>query len=259
MPDGRVTWTVLDARAEPVALARGWIVHLEQIHQAPSTIRCFARHVAELGEFLTAHEKKFEQITIQDYDQFLAWFERRRTMELSSPKLIPLHRPAPGRTRVSASLRNQVHMAVKSFYRHVANSERFEFDARTKLRQFDGERAYKTFLEHISRRRYMRRRDPYRQGSVDAAQKTIAMKRLLPEQVLALVRACHLVRDAFLVVLMYNTGIRIGEALGLHQIDVDISGKVIWIVPRADNEKRRTGEDQSRARSAGARIRRPHV
>jgi integrase/recombinase XerD len=76
LPDGRVSWTVLDEHAEPVAPVRAWLVHLEQIRSSPSTIERFAKHVAELGEFLPAREKAFEHITVHDYDQFGAWFER---------------------------------------------------------------------------------------------------------------------------------------------------------------------------------------
>jgi integrase/recombinase XerD len=142
LPDGRVSWTVLDERAEPVAPVRAWLLHLEQIRLSPSTVERFAKHVAELGEFLSAREKAFEQITVHDYDQFGAWFERRRIEGVASPKLIPISRPVTARVRISASLRNQAHMAVKSFYRYLTNNDRFEFDVQNKLRVYDRERTY---------------------------------------------------------------------------------------------------------------------
>ena len=43
-------------------------------------------------------------------------------------------------------------------------------------------------------------------------------------------------QDAFLIALLYNTGVRIGEALGLQHTDIDLKNKVIWIIPRDDNE-----------------------
>ena len=54
-------------------------------------------------------------------------------------------------------------------------------------------------------------------------------------------------RDAFLVTLLYNTGMRIGEALGLRHTDVDIEDCVIWVIPRDDNE------NGARAKSRRAR------
>lgn len=235
-PDGHVSWTVLDANDEPVEAARAWLMHLESIRMAPNTVERFAKHVAALGMFLSAHSKTFEEITIRDYDQFLAWLARERSgAEPSSPKLIPLPRAAAP-SSLSASLRNQIHMAVKSFYRNLANNERFEFEVRATRNGGQHAAAYKPFLAHISSRGYLRRKDAYRHGNIDLAQKRVTEKRLLPEQVLELVKACKLVRDAFLVVLLYNTGLRIGEALGLRHVDIDVSDKVVWVVPRTDNE-----------------------
>lgn len=235
LPNGRVSWTVLDADLETVESARTWLLHLESIRMSPNTIERSAKHVAALGFFLTARTKTFEQITIRDYDQFLAWLAHERRAAPSSPKLIPLPHAAP-HPPLSAALRNQVHMAVKSFYRNLANNERFEFDVRERRRPAHGAAAYKPFLEHISARWYMRRKDAYRHGDIGAAQKRVTEKRLTPEQVLQLVKECRLLRDAFLVVLLYNTGLRIGEALGLRHVDIDVSDKVFWVVPREDNE-----------------------
>jgi integrase len=236
-PDERVSWTVLDEAGATVESVRAWIVHLEQIRMSPNTIERCAKHVASLGAYLSARGKTFQQITVHDYDQFLGWLDLRRTGELASPNLIQFRRPtaAPGQ-RMSASLRNQVHMAVKSFYRNMVNSERFEFDVQRRQRAYDGERTYKPFLEHINRRRFARRKDSYQHGEIGAAQKAVSTKRLTPEQVLEIVKGCHLLRDAFLVVLLYNTGLRLGEALGLHHLDIDVAERVVWVVPRDDNE-----------------------
>jgi integrase/recombinase XerD len=235
-PDGRVSWTLLDNRDEVVAPARAWLIHLEQIRMSPNTIERFAKHVAALGAFLSARDRGFEQITVRDYDEFLAWCEVRRTGAIVSPKVVQLRASRAGSSRMSASLRNQIHIAVKSFYRNLVNDERFEVDVRQKLRVYDAEHTYKPFLEHISRRRATRRKDAYNRGRVDAAQRAISTKRLKPEQVLGLIESCRLLRDTFLVVLLYNTGLRLGEALGLRHADIDVSERVIWVVPRVDNE-----------------------
>ena len=235
-PDGRVSWTVLDDRGEVVAPVRAWLIHLEQIRMSPNTMERFAKHVALLGAFLGAREQRLEQITIKDYDEFLAWCEMRRAGQPASAKIVQLRPPTGVERRMSASLRNQIHIAVKSFYRSLVNNERFEVDVRHKLRVHDAERTYKPFLEHLSRRRSTRRKDAYNHGRVDVTQRAIASKRLTAEQVLKLIECCHLLRDAYLVVLLYNTGLRLGEALGLRHADVDLSERVIWVVPRANNE-----------------------
>ena len=112
---------------------------------------------------------------------------------------------------------------------------------------YDGHRIYKPFLEHISQRRTTRHKDRYLSGDLGRVQQQVLKKRLTPSEVLRLVEACGLARDAFLIVLLYNTGLRIGEALGLRHVDIDLAEKVIWVVPRADNA------NEARAKSGRTR------
>jgi integrase/recombinase XerD len=235
-PDGRVSWSMLDDLGETVGTVRAWVVHLEQTRMSPNTIERFVKHVADLGSFLHARGKGFDHIGVPDYDAFLAARERYGR-ELPSSKLVAI-RPLPhlGAGRMSPSLRNQIHLAVKSFYRHLVNNDHFEIEVRDRRREHASSHSYRPFLEHIQSRRRTRRRDAYNRGDFGHAQRRVAAKRLTPEQVLALVQSCHLLRDAFLVVLLYNTGLRIGEALGLRHVDVDVTERVVWVVPRDDNE-----------------------
>lgn len=52
---------------------------------------------------------------------------------------------------------------------------------------------------------------------------------------LALVEACEHLRDRFLLVLLAETGMRIGQALGLRHADFVSHRKEVRIVPRRDN------------------------
>jgi integrase len=55
------------------------------------------------------------------------------------------------------------------------------------------------------------------------------------EQIVALIEACQHVRDRFLLVLLAETGMRIGQALGLRHADFVSHRRELRIVPRADN------------------------
>ena len=96
-PDGTISWTVLDDEHRPIDAVRAWLDHLERIHMSPNTVSRFAKHMATLGTFLSARDKSFEQITIGDYDQFLAWLEHRRTHAVS-PNIIRFQRAAQARS-----------------------------------------------------------------------------------------------------------------------------------------------------------------
>jgi site-specific recombinase XerD len=230
-PNNRISWSVL-SNDITVDQLRNWIIHLEEINQSPNTIQAYARHMVRFGNYLEANAKTFKKICISDYDQFLQWLP----YALSNPEfpgnVVSLnHQPK----RLSPALKNQVHLAVKSFYRYLSGQPNFDFDSAEESTSYDSPERYKPFLEHINARRTTRTKDRYLHGDPGKAQRSVS-KRLTPENVLTLIKACHLIRDAFLVTLLYNTGMRIGEALGLRHTDIDLKDGVIWVIPRADNE-----------------------
>jgi len=58
---------------------------------------------------------------------------------------------------------------------------------------------------------------------------------LSAEQIVALVEACEYLGDRFLLVLLAETGMRIGQALGLRHADFVSHRRQLRIVPRPDN------------------------
>jgi integrase len=60
-------------------------------------------------------------------------------------------------------------------------------------------------------------------------------KTLTREQVQCLFDACTHTRDRFLLVLMYETGMRVGQCLGLTHADLSVEDATLSIVPRVDN------------------------
>jgi len=236
LPNNDLSWTVIDHNGNTIQEVRDWIIHLEETNASPNTIKAYSRHVSRLGSYLQAHKKTFKDITISHYDGFLKWLPWALS-ELPPPNENITSFDTQNITPVSASLKNQVHLSIKSFYKYLHGSEAFNFTvADNKHRAYDSQQAYKPFLEHINHRRTTRKKERYLSGDLIKVRKNISDYRLTPEEVLLLVKNCHLMRDAFLIVLLYNTGIRIGEALGLRHTDFDVTNEIIWVVPRNDNE-----------------------
>jgi integrase len=233
MPGGRRSWTVLDDHGEIVEWLRSWIVHLEQTRASPNTVRAYVHHVVDFANFLSANGASLREATVPLYDGFLAWRLVRRKDALPSPKLILLRKPEV--RMLAPATRNQIQLAIKSFYRFFNGTDDFVVDTVEVAKAYDGHRTYKPFLEHISQRRITRRKDRYLSGDPGGMQKQVLNKRMTSAEVLRLIEACGLARDAFLIVLLYNSGMRIGEALGLRHVDIDLAEKVIWVVPRDDN------------------------
>jgi len=232
-----ISWTVVDNDDNTVEPIRNWIIHLEEINYSPNTIQAYTRHVVRLANYLQTQNKTLDNITIPDYDSFLRWLTHSFESNESKPttNLVYFDRKSANK-KLSPEIKNQIHWAVKSFYRYLTNCQDFNFGLHDRNKYFEGNHNYKPFLEHINLRKATRKKDNYLNGDFSKVQKKVSDYRLKPEQVLELIKSCHLLRDAFLVTLLYNTGMRIGEALGLRHSDIDLNHSAIWIVPRSDNE-----------------------
>ena len=56
--------------------------------------------------------------------------------------------------------------------------------------------------------------------------------------------ACDRLRDRFLMALMFETGCRIGQALGLHHEDIDTDRRAVTLWPRDNNVNRARGKSR---------------
>ncbi len=88
---------------------------------------------------------------------------------------------------------------------------------------------YRPFLHHATGGRPVATR-PLRLRQARRLPRT-----LTEEQILALVEACDHLRDRFLLVALAETGMRIGQALGLRHADFVSHRRELRIVPRTDN------------------------
>ncbi|WP_148663100.1 tyrosine-type recombinase/integrase [Scytonema hofmannii] len=90
-------------------------------------------------------------------------------------------------------------------------------------------RTYKPFLYGIGKSKKIRKaRLKLKEGKEN-------IKTLTSEQVKQVTNACNCYRDKLLIQLLYQTGIRIGGALGLRHSDINTIFKKLEIVPREDN------------------------
>lgn len=230
-------WIVVDDNGEPDEEIQAWLNHLYVTNMSPNTIEAYARHLVRFANYLKLNKQSLRTVTVAIYDDYLKWLSwtlsQDQNIDFSSAKLLPI---ASGPNKLSSSMQNQINLAVKSYYRYLTGQVDFNIFSSEKSKAFDGIYRYKAFLEHINKRKASRSRDSYQSGDIHKIRKHVATKRLTPENILALISACKLMRDALLIVFLYNTGMRIGEALGLRITDIDIDNNVIWVVPRADNE-----------------------
>jgi len=232
LPSGRISWTAYDGDAV-VAEIRDFVVYLEARHYAPRTVSHYARHAVRLGNYLAALGKSFHEITATDLDRFIPAVAKagRKLDARTAMNLIPLR---PEHVEVSASLHNQILFGIKAFYAFLKlRDATVLFDTIEKPHAYMPE-AYQPFLAHVAARKARRKAESRSEAdAMAAAAKRAADHRLKPEQVVRIIQAAALMRDAFLVVVLYTTGMRIGEARSLLHEDIRLDENLIWVTPRA--------------------------
>ena len=92
---------------------------------------------------------------------------------------------------------------------------------------------YRPFLYHVTGGRAAATR-PLRLRQEHRLPRTLS-----DEQILTLIEACEHLRDRFLLVLLAETGMRVGQALGLRHADFVSHRREVHIVPRGDNANAR--------------------
>lgn len=218
--DGKTVWLVLDDNYLPIEPISKYLRYLDSLERSPNTIVGYARNLKLYWEFLKDNSLDWQSVNLEQLSEFIHWLRN------SQPKTIPLH---PQEAKRSEKTINHALTTVVSFYEfHERLGTTEGFDAYRY--QVQPGRKYKSFLHHISKSklaktRLLKVKEPKNfPGCISAL------------EVKALVNNCSHIRDKFLICLLYETGMRIGEALGLRHEDLVTGGQnEIHIVPRLDN------------------------
>jgi integrase/recombinase XerD len=156
---------------------------------------------------------------------FVAWLRRGTAPDSKS-------KSSTQRVRSEATV-NLILAAVSAFYEY---QERLGVTGASPMSNASAgaRRPYKAFLHHASKNR------PGRSRSLKLTTPKRISRTLTAEQVQELIDACRRRRDRFLVYLLCQTGMRIGQALGLRHEDVRSYDNEIEITPRINANGART-------------------
>ena len=124
----------------------------------------------------------------------------------------------------SESTINIIISAVYSFYNfHIRLGTVKELEL---YRASNGKKPYKDFLYHINKSK------PVQTKLIKLKEPKKAVQTFEKAEVEKLIDACNNLRDKFLLVLLYESGMRIGQALGLRHEDIKPWDNQVQIVPR---------------------------
>lgn len=206
-------WLVIGLDYLPVEPVCAFLSYLETVGKSPNTCRAYAHHLKLYGEYLARCDLAWTAVGLQELAEFMGW--------LRTPS------SATGTARADNTV-NVILAAVTSFYDfHWRTEQVKEIPFYRYLNA--AQRPYKSFLYHTQKGKLVPtqvlKRKPQRTQP----------KCLRREQVTQLLAACGNLRDRLLVALLYETGMRIGAALGLRHADICSWELTVTIVPRLEN------------------------
>jgi site-specific recombinase XerD len=217
---GGRTWTVLGDDHLPVAAIEEFLEHHRVLGSSPNTVRSYAKGLELWWGFLAREGAGWEDPAVGTLRAFVTWLRTGL-----APGIAPLG-PDAGTGAVPAEATVQARLAaVVSFYRFQHDVHgRGAALARASTRQVRRGR-YRPMLAHLQSRRD-RRASPLRLRASAPAPPPV----LTPAQVGAILDGCAsfdaergewrgLLRDRLLVETLAETGVRLGEALGLTHAD----------------------------------------
>jgi integrase/recombinase XerD len=223
---GLRSFTVVDGCGVPVWPVEQFLAHLVAGGKAPNTVEGYAYDLRDLFEWLGQRGWDFWELSLEQLAEFFGWL--RRPKETRRPGVFVL----PG-TPVAVEQTTLVRKrsAVASFYRfHSRRDERVP----ALLGELDGPRptgSYRPMLVHTRRRGPGA--DAYSPIRLHVHHKR--PKTVTEQEQARLLEACTRLRDRFLILLWFESGLRLGEALGLRHADLRLRAGEVHVVPREDN------------------------
>lgn len=218
---GPESWTVLDDTYAVLEPVDKYLAHLTVIERSPGTVRSYAFDLRDYFEFLTNHGIDWRTVRLEHLGRFVGWLRLAPEARSSAVTALVLDEP-----HCSAVTINRKLAAVGSFYtyhhRHGVNCG----ELLTTMKAGGAKGAWRPFLAHLGAEGNQRRR------TIKLKAPRRLPRSLEPEQVAAVLAACERLRDRFLITLLANSGMRIGEALGLRHEDIDAAAAVIRIRKR---------------------------
>ncbi|NJM19126.1 MAG: site-specific integrase, partial [Richelia sp. SL_2_1] len=203
-----LVWIVLDDDYLPVKPIQKYLHYLECVGRSPNTIQTYAYNLKLFWEFLRDSKLDWLEVNLEELSNFIHWLRNPSKNVLSIE---------PQVSRRSEKTINHCLTTVCGFYEF---QERIgAIDGVDAYRyQLQPGRKYKSFLHHISKGKEVKTR------LLKVKEPKIFAGCLTQSQVNSLIEACNTQRDKFLIQLLYETGLRIGEALGLRHSDM-VTGK----------------------------------
>lgn len=220
--DQQRRYVVIDAAGVLVEPIVRYLKYLDHIGSARHTLRSYAFALKLYWEYVTEQHLDWQHVSLDDLAQFVLWLK----LPTGSLHVLPIH-PVP-QARSNRTI-NHILTVVRSFYDYHWRAEEGISNVKDSTTTYLPARVrrYKSFLHHITKgspvaKNILKQKEEKRQRP----------KTITKNQVQQLLEACSNQRDRLLVRLLYESAMRVGEALALWVEDVDVAENRLRVCDR---------------------------
>lgn len=238
LEENKKRYMLLEDNGFPIVAVAKYLKYLDNVGKSRNTQKSYCYDLKHYFEFLKQMDKDYSEVSINDLSNFVGWLRNPN----KNSKVINLK---PVKSTKTERTINHIITAVSNFYDYIYRTEEIENDMIDKLMKLiytGSNRRYKDFLYHVNKDK------PINKNILILKEPRRKLKILTKEQVEQVYESTTNIRDRFLIQLLFETGLRIGEALSLFLEDLIFdhkNGHRIKLVDRGElpnGAKLKTGE-----------------
>jgi integrase/recombinase XerD len=220
---GKTRYMLVDSNYDPVMPVLKYLKFRDNGDTARNSLRAYCQHLKLYFEFLEQESLDYRQVSIDDMAGFMRWLQN----PYGNLKVIPV---VPVMSPRKPATVNMIISTVLNFYDYLMRHEDYNIQLSERLKKTisGSRRGFKDFLYHINKDK------EYPAKILKIKVRRSRPKTISKEQVGKLLDACSNLRDKFLIQLLWESSMRIGEALALWLEDFEIDGQKIHICDRGD-------------------------
>ncbi|MBT9138741.1 MAG: Tyrosine recombinase XerC [Syntrophomonadaceae bacterium] len=222
--EGKVRYYLSDDMGAPVQPVLKYLKFKDHVGYARNTLRMHCYHLKHFFEYLGEAGKDYERVNIDDFAGFLAWLKNPDILK----KVVALRFESEHQPQTINAMIDTVIL----FYDYLLRHEDMENHLSEKLVKFvrNPSRNYRSFLHGIAENRMIK------SHILKLPVPRMQLRTISKEDAAVLLDSCTNLRDYLLLYLLFETGMRIGEALSLWLEDFDVAGLTITLHDRGEME-----------------------
>ncbi|PTJ88007.1 tyrosine-type recombinase/integrase [Staphylococcus simulans] len=199
---------IIDNNFNPVEDVTYYLKYLESVDKSENTLKTYAYCLKRYFMYLELKDKNHNDATFDDLVDFVMWLKSPKRYK----KVIHKDRQL---SKKSAKTINLTITVVTNFYDYLFRTKKSNIDiAKSVLKESNRQSSYKSFLDHVNTN------DLLFKNTLKVKEPREKTKILSTSEIKELINASNNIRDRFMIQLLYETGLRIGELLSLYIDDI---------------------------------------